>query len=190
MKKIIFSLLLLSIITILVLPALPAGRSAGVFAVGSLEAGASARLSSRTNMLDDDISIADERLLKLAAFLREKDSPLLPWANAFIEFADDYNIDWRLLPAISGIESSFGRHLINGSFNAYGWDGGYYYFTDWPRSIQLMSRFLLEKYYDRGLDTPQKIGSVYAPPALNWGARVSLIMKQIDWASLSPQLEI
>jgi len=183
MKKLILSLLLLLNLLVLGFP----GR---VLATDFLEAGASAIPSSRANILADSISLADERLLKLAAFLQEKDSPLLPWANAFIDFADNYGIDWRLLPAISGVESSFGKYLLSGSFNAYGWDGGYYRFTDWPRSIQLMSQFLRERYYDRDLDTPQKIGPVYAPPALNWSTRVNSIMKQINHVSFLPQLEI
>jgi len=159
-----------------------------VLAIDSLEAGASAMPNSR--LADYYAENEDWRLLKLREFLKERSSPLFLWSEAFIEFADDYNIDWRLLPAISGIESNFGKHLISGSFNAYGWDGGYYRFTDWPRSIQLMSQFLRERYYDRGLDNPPKIGPVYAPPALNWGARVNSIMKQIDNTSFSPQLEI
>jgi len=180
MKKLIFSLLLLFNLLIL-------GFPGQVFAVDFLEAGASAMPNSR--LADYHTENEDWRLLKLKEFLKEQSSPLFSWSEAFIEFADDYNIDWRLLPAISGIESSFGKHLINGSFNAYGWDGGYYRFTDWPRSIQLMSQFLRERYYNRGLDTPQKIGPVYAPPAPFWGARVNSIMKQIDHTSFSPQME-
>ena len=181
MKKLIFSLLLLLNLLVLGFP----GR---VLAADSLEAGASAIPNSR--LAGYRAEGEDWQLLKLKEFLKEHSSPLFSWSEAFIEFADDYNIDWRLLPAISGIESSFGKHLISGSFNAYGWDGGYYRFADWPRSIQLMSQFLRERYYDRGLDTPRKIGSVYAPPALNWGARVNSVMKQIDHTSFSPQLDI
>jgi len=181
MKKLIFSLLLLSVLIILVLPS-------RVFAVDFLEAGASAMPNSQ--LAGNHIKDEDWRLLKLKEFLKEHSSPLLLWSEVFIESADDYGIDWRLLPAISGIESSFGKHLIDNSFNAYGWDGGYYRFADWPQSIQLMSQFLRERYYDRGLDTPQKIGSVYAPPTPSWGSRVNSIMKQIDRVSLSPRLEL
>jgi len=121
----------------------------------------------------------DERYLILVSFLREKDSPLVGYAGEFIRAADKYKIDWRLMPAIAGLESSFGKRLIQGYFNPFGWAGGYYRFESWSEGIYHVGQFLREKYYDYGRDTPEKIGPVYAPPNPRWGSLVTFIMNKI-----------
>lgn len=121
----------------------------------------------------------DERYLVLVFFLREKGSPLIDHAGEFIKAADKYEIDWRLMPAIAGLESSFGKRLIQGYFNPFGWAGGYYRFEGWDEAIYHVGRFLREKYYDYGWDTPEKIGPVYAPPNPRWGSLVTSVMNKI-----------
>jgi len=137
-------------------------------------AGGSARLAE-TGQED----CLDYRKLKLYLFLKKKNSPLTRFSDVFIEAADLWGIDWRLLPAIAGLESSFGKRMIPGTYNAYGWGGGYLSFYSWNHSINNVSRKLKENYYARGLNTPAKIGPVYAPPATSWGKRVALIMRNI-----------
>lgn len=122
----------------------------------------------------------DQRVEKLRGFLESQTSPLAPFAEDFVQKADEYQIDWRLLPAISGIESTFGKRYLAGTYNAYGWGGGLIRFQSWPDSIDQVSRALREKYYDRGLDTPYKINPVYCPPNKTWGGKVAFIMKEID----------
>jgi hypothetical protein len=122
----------------------------------------------------------DNRVEKLVAFLEEYDSPLVPYAQDFVEAADKYQIDWKLLPAITGVESTFGKQIPFNSYNAYGWNNGYYRFQSWEDSIEKVTQALKEKYYNRGLDNPYKIGRVYAPPSPSWGKRVDNFMKTID----------
>ncbi|MCJ7804488.1 hypothetical protein MUP35_02025 [Patescibacteria group bacterium] len=122
----------------------------------------------------------DNRVEKLTAFLEKYDSPLGPYAETFVFMADKYQIDWKLLPAISGVESTFGKQIPYNSYNAYGWNNGNYRFQSWENSIEIVSQALKEKYYNRGLDNPYKIGRVYAPPSPFWGKRVDNFMKTID----------
>ena len=122
----------------------------------------------------------DERVAKLEKFLESYDSPLAKYADKFIEAADKYGLDWKLLPAITGVESTFGKQIPAGSYNAYGWANGAFYFESWEQSINLVSKTLKEKYLDRGLDTPYKIGPVYAPPSKTWAWKVVSFMKQIE----------
>ena len=122
----------------------------------------------------------DNRVEKLTAFLKKYDSPLVPYAETFVFMADKYQIDWKLLPAITGVESTFGWQIPYNSYNAYGWNNGNYRFQSWEDSIEIVSKALKEKYYNRGLDTPYKIGRVYAPPSPFWGNRVNNFMKTID----------
>ncbi len=58
----------------------------------------------------------------LERYFREIRSPLAALAPAFIAAADSHGIDWRLLPAISVVESGAGRKFRNN--NVFGWNGG------------------------------------------------------------------
>lgn len=125
-------------------------------------------------------SQADLRLKKLEGFLKQVNSPLTPYAQTFVQTADKFQIDWRLLPAISGMESTFGRFMIAGTYNAYGWGGGTIRFTSWEDSINTISKALSEKYYAKGLTTPEKINPVYCPPNKTWAGKVRLFMDKIE----------
>lgn len=122
----------------------------------------------------------DFRTLALEKFLEIYNSPLANYASVFVEIADKYQVDWRLVPAITGVESTFGRRIPSGSFNAYGWGNGKITFASWEESIEVVTKTLKEKYIDRGLDTPHEIARVYAPPSLTWGNKVSYFMKKIQ----------
>jgi hypothetical protein len=122
----------------------------------------------------------DERYLKLHTYLTRINSPLADYSAQFISSADKYGIDWRLLPAISGLESAFATQMVPGTYNAYGWGGGYIGFKDWYDSIDIVSKALKENYYDRGYDTPEKIAPVYAPPCGYWASAVTKFMNEIS----------
>lgn len=124
--------------------------------------------------------IKDSRITKLEHFLQAYNSPLVDYTEDFIQSADKYQIDWKLVPAITGVESSFGKRIPPGSYNAYGWANGTYYFQSWEDSINHVSQVLKEKYIDRGLDTPYKMGPVYAPPSPTWAGKVTYFMEKID----------
>ena len=123
---------------------------------------------------------SDIRVEKLRVFLTRYDSPLTPFAQDFVELADKYQIDWRLVPAITGVESTFGKQIPYHSYNAYGWNNGNYYFKSWEDSVTIVTKALKEKYYNRGLDNPYKIGPVYAPPSQTWAGKVSFFMQKIE----------
>lgn len=122
----------------------------------------------------------DLRVKALESTLARYKSPLVPYAGAYVVYADMYGLDWKLLPAISGIESSFGLHYIPGSYNAYGWGGGYIYFKSWEDGIAVISKALRENYINRGADTVYKIGPIYAPPSKTWSTNVAHFMGEIN----------
>ena len=123
---------------------------------------------------------ADMRAQKLEAFLAKYNSPLTAYAQDFITLADQYHIDWKLVPAITGVESTFGKQIPYNSYNAYGWANGKYAFKSWEDSIIIVTKALKEKYYNRGLDNPYKIGPVYAPLSKTWGGKVNHFMNEIE----------
>lgn len=126
------------------------------------------------------VAVTDDRVDRLSAFLDKYHSPLSEYADTFILVADKYNLDWRLLPAITGVESTFGRFIPRGSYNAYGWNRGDYYFNSWEHSIDYIGMRLSEKYMAQGLTTPSKIASKYAPDSTTWASTVNKFISQID----------
>lgn len=139
-----------------------------------------AESSAALNSNIPKIEKPDPRVEKLKLFLAKYDSPLAPYAKNFIEAADRNQFDWKLVPAITGVESSFGKRIPFNSYNAYGWNNGNYWFKSWEQSIDYVSSYLKEKYFNRGLDTPYKIGPVYAPPSPFWATKVVYFMKLIE----------
>lgn len=122
----------------------------------------------------------DMRIIYLKEFLDKYNSPLADYSEEIVQLADRYNLDWRLIPAISGVESTFGKNLPVGSYNAYGWANGRYAFDSWENSIQIVSQTLREKYYDNGAEDINHIAKRYAPPSTTWSWKVKYFMNKID----------
>lgn len=123
----------------------------------------------------------DKKAEILAKYLANFDSPLQYHAQDFIDAADTYKLDWRLLPSIAGVESTFGKQ-IPGGYNAWGW--GVYgtqaiYFNSWKEGIFTIAKGLRENYYDKGLTEPYAINRVYAASPY-WGGRVSYFMQDLE----------
>lgn len=138
------------------------------------------KMAGGSAVLENSLPEVDRRVAKLEKFLESYHSPLVEYADVFIESADKYGLDWKLVPAITGVESTFGRQIPANSYNAYGWANGAYSFKSWEESINHVSQALKEKYVDRGLDTPYRMGPVYAPPSKTWAYKVVSFMNQIE----------
>ena len=166
MKKI------LVLIVIIILFAIPSKAQAA-----QLHAEASAQLVSNIPVKSN---VLDVRAKALRNVFARHNSPLVDEAENYVKYADMYGVDWKLLPAISGLESSFGLHLMAGSYNAYGWANGGYRFTSWEDSIEHVTMTLRQKYVDRGIDTLPEISRVYCPPNPQWWYKVKFFMEKID----------
>lgn len=127
----------------------------------------------------------DYRVYVLRKFLIKHNSPLTPYSPTFIKLADFYDIDWRMVPAISGVESTFGKRIPIGSYNAYGWANGGYKFESWPDSISVVTKTLREKYLNKGATSITKIARRYAPPSNTWGRNVNFFIGKISVLPLS-----
>lgn len=117
----------------------------------------------------------------LQKYLGKHNSPMQDHAQDFIDAANKYDLDWKMLPAIAGVESTFGKH-IPGGYNAYGW--GVYgtqaiYFNSWTDGIFTVARGLRENYLNKGLKDPFAINKVYAE-STHWGSRVTFFMNDLE----------
>ena len=122
----------------------------------------------------------DNRVQTLRNFLKRYNSPLSPYAQEFVDAADSYGLDWKLVPAISGVESTFGKQIPAGSYNAYGWNNGDFRFNSWEDSIWYVTSQLRTRYIDRGTVSVSQIGKIYAPPSPFWAGKVTLFMAKIE----------
>ena len=142
------------------------------------EAGSSATLEPTVEQ-----SGPDNRAQILKGFLLEYDSPLAPYAEDFVESADNHNLDWRLVASIAGLESTFGKHIPYNSYNGWGW--GVYgdnviRFNSWSEGIETISQGLRERYLkDKPESDPYFIGPTYAASP-TWAQRVSYFMEKME----------
>lgn len=123
----------------------------------------------------------DKQAQILAAYLHTHNSPLEYHAQDFIDAAKQYNLDWKLVAAISGVESTFGKQ-IPGGYNGWGW--GVYgnqaiYFNSWTEAIYTISQGLRENYIDKGYTEPYSMNRIYAASPF-WGSKVRYFMQDID----------
>lgn len=127
----------------------------------------------------------DYRTENLRRFLQKHGSPLAPFSQDFVTYADIYGLDYRLVPSISGVESTFGKQIPFNSYNAYGWANGNHAFKSWPESIDTVSKTLRFKYIDRGAVSVAQIARRYAPPSSSWGGKVKYFESKIDTLPLT-----
>lgn len=63
----------------------------------------------------------DFRVIRMHSVLVNYHSPMAGYEQKLIDTADQYHLDWTLLAAIAGTESSFGIHMPENCVNPYGW---------------------------------------------------------------------
>lgn len=168
LKQIIFAIFLITLFLFL-----PQNAFAEVKLAGH---SASMELAKKEDKTDNRIRVLEE-------YLKSFDSPLAKSASTFVEEADKYDIDYRLVAAISGVESTFGHFLPYNSYNAWGW--GIYgdnmiYFSSFEEGIEIISKSLREKYIDSwGASNVYEIGKFYAESP-TWASRVDQFMIKIE----------
>jgi hypothetical protein len=135
----------------------------------------------------------DNRAAILRGFLHSYNSPLEDDAGVFVREADRNGLDWKLVAAIAGTESTFGQHIPTDSYNAWGW--GVFTgqqsgigFNDWEDGIVQVSEGLRKNYIDRGAEDVYAIGWIYAANGDSWGSHVQyFIDKIVSYTPDSPE---
>ena len=125
----------------------------------------------------------DNRAEILSAYLAQYNSPLADHAETFIKEADANHLDWKMVAAISGVESGFGEAIPPYSYNAWGfgvYGSSVHGFTSWDDGITIVSTALRLEYMNtRGATNIYQIGVTYAAdPA--WAYKVHGYMDAID----------
>ncbi|OGG11408.1 hypothetical protein A2Z00_00570 [Candidatus Gottesmanbacteria bacterium RBG_13_45_10] len=126
-----------------------------------------------SQVLSATVTAGDARVLLVKSFLEKYNSPMSDIADAIVAEADRYGVDFRLVPAIAMCESNAGKRIPKkNEYNAFGiavYTGQLKgkAFADWQQSIEWVTKYIKEKYYDRGITDLRDIGAIWAPPSVN-----------------------
>lgn len=122
-------------------------------------------VGQKLNVSNAEYILSDPRIVAMRQYLIDNNSPMYLYSAVFIQKADEYNLDWRLVASIAGVESAFGKMTPYDSNNAWGWRGGpggaFSKFDDWGDGISTVTQGLATGY---GINlTPFQIESAYCP---------------------------
>ena len=133
---------------------------------------------------ETDITVADGRVANLKSFFRKYGSPLYNEAEIIVKVSDQYQFDYRLLPAIAMQESNLCRVIPHDSYNCWGW--GIYgttvtRFESYEQAIKTVAKGISENYIAKGLVTASMIMEKYTPSSNgSWAYGVNSFLKALE----------
>ena len=127
----------------------------------------------------------DVRPLAMRVVFEKYNSPMMGYEVELITIAEKYGLDWTLLAAIAGTESSFGKRMPTDCLNPYGW--GIYgsnklCFKSFPEAAEAVAKGLSTRYNTSSLES---IGRTYNKVSTDgWISHTRLFMDKIKNASI------
>jgi hypothetical protein len=125
---------------------------------------------------DDTVAPRDQRIFRLESFFKAYNCPNPLHVEEYLGAADAYEIDYRLLPAISLLESTCG--FYGRKNNRWGWDSNQSGFSSVVAGIHYVARQLAENPYYKGKTLEEKI-LMYNPDP-HYVSSVRRLMRQIE----------
>jgi hypothetical protein len=113
---------------------------------------------------------------RIRAYLEQYTSPLAPYATEIVRAGRRWDMDPRLIVAIAGTESTFGRY--HHGHNAWGWDApnGLTRWPSWRSGIARYVRLFATAYRSRD---PKIIGPRYSPLDPTWAETTAFFFAQM-----------
>jgi hypothetical protein len=122
----------------------------------------------------EEISQRERKADRIRAFYSRWDAPMAEHAMYIVEVAEHFGVDFRLIPAISVVESSGGNYCFR-PYNPFGW--GKSGFNSFEDAIYTVTKGLAHGYRS---NDPYVIGPTYNPVTPDaWSAKVDSLMQQI-----------
>ena len=120
--------------------------------------------------------LGDNRYGKLESFFQSFGCPAPHYVSEYLGAADSYAIDYRLLPAISVLESTCGVYQrLN---NRWGWDSARKGFSSFRAGLQYIARQLSEGHFYKDKSLEEKV-RMYNPNP-QYALQVRKLMLKID----------
>ena len=117
----------------------------------------------------------DPRLPLLQRFFESKGAPAKAYSHLFLTEADLYDLDWRLLPSISFVETTGGKAARNN--NMFGWDCGRAHFTSISEGIRRVAYYVGKGNRYKGKQVDEVL-SIYNPDP-EYPGKVKSVMSRI-----------
>lgn len=143
---------------------------------------------SLTEEMIGEAEVADARVILVQNFLERHNSPLAEEDNFgqyLVDLADQYNVDFRLLPAISMQESNLCKVTPPESHNCLGLgvhERGTWEFATYQDNFAAAAKILKNNYIDKGLTTPVEIMGKYTPKSNgSWANSVNQWMAEMRY---------
>lgn len=117
-------------------------------------------------------------------YLEKYESPLSPYAYYIVNVADQFDLDFRLLPAIARQESNLCKFVPPGTYNCWGWgihSRGTLGFLSYEDGIRTVTEGLKKEYLNKGYTTPDEIMKKYTPLSDgSWANAVNQFMLEME----------
>lgn len=143
-----------------------------------------AALPTVQDITEEKIDKKDARVEIVKQFFAKYDSPLEPFAADVVAKADQYKLDYRLIPAIAMQESNLCKKMPENSYNCWGfgiYGGKVTRFESFKQGIDIVTKSLVKNYKNKGLDSPEEIVSKYTPSDNGrWSFAVNHFMEQLQ----------
>lgn len=137
-----------------------------------------------SRITQEDIIAKDSRVEMVRQFFARYDSPLEPYARDVVEAADEFGLDFRLIPAIAMQESTLCKRIPLDSHNCWGfgiYGGKVTRFENYSEAIHTITKTLAVKYKKDGLHTPEEIMQRYTPSSNgSWAQGVNIVFKSLQ----------
>lgn len=124
----------------------------------------------------------DPRTIRIKQYFLERDCPAHVYAADFVQAAELNDLDWRLLPSISMVESTGGKLAPNN--NMFGWDNCDIRFDSNREGIYRVAERLRSSPFYRGKEL-DGILKTYNPRK-EYAPAVKAVMAQLGPANLAP----
>lgn len=133
------------------------------------------------------IETDDSRAEIIAKFLERHGSPMVPYdyyGQKLVEIADQYNLDFRLLPAIAMRESNLCKNTHSGApHNCLGfgiYEGSTLDFDSYEAGFERAAKELRAYYVNQGRITTAEVGQKYSASA-SWAEGVDQFMAEMRY---------
>ncbi len=157
-----------------------------------------AGLLALNQAVEPKTNINEIRAKAIDAYFEARKMPLAGYGAKFVEVAEANDIDWRLLPAISVIETTGGKHLCkkipqDKKWNPFGWGSCKIGFNSFNEAIETVGKNLggnnpntAHHYEDK---TNKEILEKYNPPSVvpDYAKKVMKVMDIIGSADLGEE---
>lgn len=128
---------------------------------------------------------ADARVELVRQYLARYKSPIENLSPYMVSKADEYGLDYRLIPAIAQQESNLCKIIPPETYNCWGWgihSRGTLGFNSYEEAIDTVMAGIKKEYIDKGYTTPDTIWTKYTPssPDGAWAKGVNQFMAEME----------